>query len=325
MGELETRYSPPLIKASRPDTAKRAVSRARVSSLFTPDDIQFQSTDFDFRKSPDALLKAKNQQLFAVRTQITQGIKMPAKVPRPITALNVTPPRQTMLTKKPLSPLPHFDYSGTQKLKEEIENDRRSLSFQEEPLAYFSKRKDGRGHTFLYLNNTRDRNDPLFSPYDIVKVPAAERKPDYYTMSAKGVTHIFPDRFTEHLSLDQWSQDAAAFAAIRKLKIFGFYLYWKPLGTWRSYVINRRYRQLSSCVRSVSFFTNDSFFRLGVEIFGKSCDAIIQEFLICFQAQKKFLMPGFHALVAANKETLIDRFRSFMDSVTELEIGRAHV
>jgi hypothetical protein len=44
----------------------------------------------------------------------------------------------------------HVDYTGKQKYLRHIEDERLSIDFEEDPIAYFMKRKDGRGHQFIW-------------------------------------------------------------------------------------------------------------------------------------------------------------------------------
>jgi hypothetical protein len=60
------------------------------------------------------------------------------------------------------------------RLPQEIEVERLSLAFDEDPVASFSKRKNGRGHIFIDLIPPDDRKDMNFSPCNLIEVPHAE-------------------------------------------------------------------------------------------------------------------------------------------------------
>jgi hypothetical protein len=55
--------------------------------------------------------------------------------------------------------------------------ERLSLAFDEDPVSYFSKRKDGRGHIFIDLIDADDRKDVNFSPYNVIKVGVSLGQP----------------------------------------------------------------------------------------------------------------------------------------------------
>ena len=79
--------------------------------------------------------------------------------------------------------------------------------FKDDPFAYFVKHRDGIGHQFIYLKYAKSRNDPLFSPYDLTKTAFCEAGEDYFTMSAKAITHVDEKGNTEKCSLDDWKKE----------------------------------------------------------------------------------------------------------------------
>ena len=181
--------------------------------------------------------------------------------------------QSSLLQRRPLTALKDPEIHSLDVVRKQIEQEKMTIDFKEDPVAYFSKRKDGRGHRFIYLVHKGDPHDPYFSPYDLVKVPFAEIKGDYFTMSATGVTHVYFDGSTETISLDLWAQEKSIFNSIRKLKIFAQFFFWKPFRIWKNFVMQQRYSQLDSIILYHPFFKNKEFFSLALFIYNNQAKA----------------------------------------------------
>jgi hypothetical protein len=199
-----------------------------------------------------------------------------------------------------------------------------SIAFREDPLAYFSKRKDGRGHRFIYLNNHGDRtNDQFFNPYELVKVPFAEVNPKYFIMSANGVTHVLADGNTEHIPLDRWANESSMFTTLRHLKMFAHFAFWKPFRIWKNVVMRQRFHDLQSAVVAHPFFTHPSFFSTQLvirDIFVDTdntmrCEDMIQRYLLSFLPQRKFDLGEYRQEIAENTERLNQLYAQYVAKI----------
>ena len=215
-------------------------------------------------------------------------------------------------------PLPNLA-AATQRFDEEsTEEERMTLNFGEDPIAYFSKHKDGGGHLFIYLVFKNDRNDPDFSPYDIRKVPHSEIKDEYFTMSATGVTHMGVSGDTETVTLERWSFESACFNTIRKLKFFKFFRQWKKLQLWKNYIYYVRFSETRKSVIQMNIFCKKNFFKTSIEMLQSNCKSIIFQYLLAFVPQKKFTIAQFENQLKLNKENLETEYRKYLYNIIDL-------
>lgn len=121
-------------------------------------------------QSTDSILKAHNPSLLAMskRAKVARSVLKTAKPTFKFPS--VMQGATSLLTKKPLSDLPDPTKSLAELEGKREEQERMALDFKEDPIAYFSKRKDGRGHLFIYMKYVNDPGDPDFNPYELVKV-----------------------------------------------------------------------------------------------------------------------------------------------------------
>jgi hypothetical protein len=223
--------------------------------------------------------------------------------------------RFSLLGRPPLAKLRDpLDIPALEVSKRAIEEEKASLTFNDDPVAYFSKRKDGRGHRFIYLVHTGERSDPYFSPYDVEKVPTSGLKPEYFTMSATGVTYVPLDGNTETMSLDQWSRESSIFKTLRKLKFFKWYLFWKPFRKWMLFLWNRRYQELHDTITNRSFFKTRHFFAQALKLCDvrETADGFLKQYLLAIHSQKKYRLEEYEAINAQNTETLMSQFTDFI-------------
>ena len=308
----------------RPQTA--ANTGRQTKGLFATKNIDRDVQAFDVvdpaGDSGDKILHACSPRLLAIKTKATR-LKQERKptIPtrgRPKTALNPSAAQMmpSLLSNHKLAqlrdPIPESTIQAYQK---NIDNEKLSIGFTEDPLAYFSKRKDGRGHRFIYLNYSGDRRNPNFNPYDLTKVPFAEVNPEYFTMSATGVTHIHPNGATENISLDRWANESSHFLTLKKLKLFKFYFIWKPFRIWKNFVMRQRYNQITDKVMRFSFMNNFVFYQTSIDFLKDTPDSIIIKYLLAFQSQKKFTIEEFHQAETDNRQILSEAYNEYLNSI----------
>jgi hypothetical protein len=78
-------------------------------------------------------------------------------------------PTNSLLTQKPLNlynaPFAPFDVVRRQTREKETQ----AISFEDHPLTYFSKHKNGDGHQFIYMKQVYPLMDPWYNPYLLEK------------------------------------------------------------------------------------------------------------------------------------------------------------
>jgi hypothetical protein len=271
----------------------------------------------------DTMMRFHNPSLLALRkrAKITRSVLKAAKPTfrHPSLVQGVT----SLLSKKPLSDLP--DPIGTLRDAPQVreQEEKLGLDFIEDPVAYFSKRKDRRGHLFIYMQWARDPSDPEFSPYEIVKVTRLEAGQRYFTMSASGVTRVDPDSNTEVTSLDQWAKEESIYKSIRKLKTFNRYLLWKPVRVWRDFVQAQHYKEKRLLVVARPAYYNDRFPECQLQIAGliETGRTMMQSLIVPITISKKYTIADFHTLCANELQELADSYEMTMERAVGIVDG----
>ena len=289
--------------------------------LFETKDIEAKTLNFDIVapacEDCDASLESHNPGLYAFRNMTAKGPKRSQKspkVPRAKTAMGKSSVLVRQITKPQPGPpkIPALD-----KARQITELEKLTINFKEDPVAYFSKRRDGRGHKFIYLVYKDNPKDPFFSPYDLQKVPFSQCGQEYFMMSATGVTHYFDQDNTETIPLDQWSQEASTFQSIRKLKFFAQYFFWKSFKIWKQFVMFQRYGGISTKIVDCPHFRNTKFFQGIVDDSFKisTLDPLIGQYLLSFNSQAGYPIEVFESKTKHNLENLRAEYTVYIKSV----------
>ena len=289
----------PKTPIKRPKTAVNNPHQTR--GMFKVNNIDYELQTFDVVKpapeTGEKMLRVQNPGLLAIKKKATKAKQaQKTAVARPKTPLLPSPAQMmtSLLTHQRLAHLKEPDETAyIHTFQKHVDEERLAISFNDDLLAYFSKRKDGRGHRFIYLIYKGDRNDPNFNPYELVKVPFAEITPDYFTMSANGVTHIHPDGNTENFSLDRWAKESSNFITLKKYKFFKFYFIWKPFRIWKKFVMRQRYDQFTDKVMKNSMINNYIFYQTAMDFVKETPGPIIKKHLLIFQTQKKYTLDEY--------------------------------
>lgn len=296
----------------RPDRSSTMTSYG-TRNLFKGKKLNTVTNNYDLISSKENE-EETNPQLLALRNKTAKSKNRPFRpsttVPNNQAHSLLSRPTTTMKATNPLSSI--------QRVQKQIEQDRLSISFQEDPIAYFAKRKDGGGHRFIYLNYTGNKNAPDFNPYDLTKVPFAEINDEYFTMSVTGVTRIQPDGNTKQVSMDRWAKESSIFMAIRKLKTFSQYYYWRPFRLWKKFVMQQRYQQLSNYLHTHPYFSFPNFFSSILAILTTTSDHILKNHLLPFTLHKKFTLEEFDKTIQNNKEKLYKNFNGFLENIANV-------
>lgn len=266
----------------------------------------------------DPILAIQNPGLYAMRNRASKNTK--PVLYSPLTSTKKVQSRlQTSLGKtRPLSGLKNSGKVPHDLYNQELKPEELSIDFDEEPIAYFSKHKDGHGLRFIYLVYAKNPSDPDFSPYDLRKVTSAEIGNDYFMMSATGVTHVDPSGFTESIALDQWAREESIFQSVRRLKIFQKYSYWYPFTIWKKFVLRRRYEELNQAIRCRPFFRNPEFFTNELQFYTStlSVDKMIKDNLFAFETQKMYTLNEFQERSKALKDNLKSQFLRYIENIS---------
>lgn len=300
----------------------RTRNKNEEKKLFQTHDLENRSLSFDIAApaadTGDVFLEEQNRGLYAFRNMTAKGSRNSAKTPtqpRAKTAMG----NSSVLVRNIKKPQPGNPKVATlERAKQYNELEKLTIDFKEDPMAYFSKRKDGRGHRFIYLIYKLDPQDPEFNPYDLQKVPFSQCGRDYFMMSATGVTHYVDKDSTDTIPLDQWSSESSNFMAIRKLKIFAQYFYWKSFRTWKQYVMEQRHGAVSNVVVLRPFFRNKNFvgnlINDGFEI--EKLNQYIEKYLITLGVpSQSYRVEAFKSMNHVSQEELKNNFSAYMQNV----------
>ncbi|OHT03622.1 Dynein heavy chain family protein [Tritrichomonas foetus] len=322
--EFPSDSSQPFYKSSvRAFSSQKNRSTPSDISLFSTEELSQRTETFDIAQPclemNDKVLQEQNPILFAMRNK---AVTIRPEVGSPKHRAKTANARlgSSLLQRRPLTALKDPDHVESIEIgKRRIEEERQTISFQEDPVAYFSKRKDGRGHRFIYLVYKGDPKDPYFSPYELDKVPSALIGENFFTMSATGVTHSYPDGTTETMTLSLWAQEKSIFDSIRKLKFFFQYFFWKPFRIWRNFVMQQRYTQLVDKAIGHPFFRNDAFFKQSLEFYQLQLTSyeMLRTLLLTFHSQKKYRLDEFLELSTNNIDKLENDYSDFINMTTQ--------
>lgn len=271
------------------------------------------------QSSTEMILKSHNPSLLAMskRAKVAKSaMKAKPNFKYPSASHGVT----SLLSKKPLSDLrePPMVVVETKELQELHE--KQSIQFKEDPITYFSKRKDGRGHRFIYLRQAKDWWDPTYNPYELVKITGDEAGTVYYTMSASGVTKMDLNGATETWTLDQWAKEETVYKAIREMRTFKHFMLWKAVRKWKAFAQEQSY----GC-RKVDVFECPQFYHklypmctMQVTDLIEKGEKIVKSHLLSIYSTRKYLIEDFKRISATNMEDMTREYGEFLDEIVAL-------
>lgn len=304
-----------LYDPQRPVRAKLIPGSAK---LFNTQEIEARSGSYDIVQpacgTGTKMLQMQNPSLLAFRNRAEKVRRPEVQSAHNFNKRSAAQNMSSLLNRKPLGKLHDETIPALETVKQQIHEEKASLAFKEDPIAYFSKRKDGRGHRFIYLVYAGVPGTFGFSPYELKKVTASEMGTDYFTMSATGVTHVNSDGDTEQLSLDQWSKESSSFMTIRKLHFFNQYFFWKPFRLWKKFVMHQRYTELHESIALHPFFKNRNFFLIGFQLYEMKykADELLKMNLLAFHPTKKYRLVEFEEINRSNTEKLKNEYTDFI-------------
>ena len=290
-----------------------------IPKLYEPSDLAASAQQYDTgaKRATSAMLSVQNPGLLAFRNKQIKKQEKPV-----LTNIHMStkmPPahNSSLLFKKPLDNLkePKFSFDQLHS-QEKIEAD--AIAFTEEPISYFSKHKDGRGHRFLYMIPTTTPNDPSYDPYNLKKVAFIDQSiSEYYTMSATGITHVTAEGTTDNMTLDEWAKESSAFEAIKRMRLFSLYFYWKQFQKWKNYMRTNRFSKKLDVVRSHPFFYENVFFQNETHFYKEreKAEKLVMELLIRIQPDKKYLLNDFETIMNDNLIKLKDQYQAFVNDI----------
>ena len=125
---------------------------------------------------------------------------------------------------------------------EELSGEAR-LTNGDEAANFFARNGNHTPVKFVYLNRARTGDE--FRPYDLAVVSREQTDPEYFTMSACGVVHVFAGEPGKHplpsefIQLSTWMQESTFFNVLTSIRFFKHYLAAKIFRLWRA---NVRYK-----------------------------------------------------------------------------------
>ncbi|KAI5486860.1 dynein heavy chain family protein family [Trichomonas vaginalis G3] len=291
--------------------------------LFEPSDIVSAAKNFDTSTSrsqqTNKLATLQNPALLAFRNraarnqnrEVTSTVQLSTKMPPQHNASLLFPKPKTL--KIPTS-------TTLEELRAIEKAEKESLEFEDDPIAYFSKRKDGRGHRFIYMIPTTQPNSPDYDPYTLQKVPAIpEEVTSYFTMSASGITHVQKNGDTDNVTLDQWSFETSIFGVVKKIRFFSTYFYWKPFLIWKNFMMSHRFDHKSQAIRQHPFFYEPQFFSVETALYmmRNQAEIMVNQNLLCFVQSRKYSIAEFEEIMKKNLDQLNNDYANYINVIIE--------
>ncbi|CAG5121592.1 unnamed protein product, partial [Candidula unifasciata] len=112
---------------------------------------------------------------------------------------------------------------------------------------------------FLYLSPAVPKSSVHYHYYNL-KVVGHEHvyKPDYLTISQKGITRMRADDETEFVVLDRWEREVMYFEKLIKIKTFAKFRVWKAFSVWRQNVRTAKTKDCKKALNENLFIVNPS-------------------------------------------------------------------
>ena len=130
------------------------------------------------------------------------------------------------------------------------------LKTGDQAANFFARNSSHTPVKFVYLNRARTGDE--FRPYDLTVVSRDQTDPEYFTMSACGVVHVFGGSWTsngskevppsEFTQLSSWMQQSTFFNVLTSIRFFKSFLAAKIFRLWRA---NVRYKLFDACRRQL--------------------------------------------------------------------------
>eukprot|EP00397_Hematodinium_sp_SG-2012_P003406 GEMP01003414.1.p1 GENE.GEMP01003414.1~~GEMP01003414.1.p1 ORF type:complete len:1220 (+),score=246.03 GEMP01003414.1:382-3660(+) len=124
--------------------------------------------------------------------------------------------------------------------EEQVQKEIAAIRTGEDAIAFFSKNGAQTALKFAYCNRA-DYGTVKFAPYDLVVVPEGKTNPEYYTVSASGVTFVSPI-VSENMSLGDWMHQSLVFRVLTSMTFFKNYFHRKMFRVWNQHVRYNVYR-----------------------------------------------------------------------------------
>lgn len=311
----------PRVAVHRP--LSNTMTQLENKTLFSGDGIAQFTDEFNLSRHDevdvDSVVKQHNPGLLAFRNR-TKKAKMTKPVVPQRTAqsqtLQINNPR-SFLNSKPTYPSAYKVPPPIILAREAVEQERRSIGFTEDPLAYFAKHKDGNGHLVITLNYASSPDDPDFSPYELVKVPSSEADAVHFTMSATGVTKIESGKESDTYPLDVWVKESMCYGVMRNFKFFSLFRFWKVFRLWIKFVVRQRYQRIASNLVVHPYFVQKRFYETMRVIVARICETQVKELLLAVHPQKKYSLKLYAEECQKNKDELKAQYNAMFAFVLE--------
>ena len=105
------------------------------------------------------------------------------------------------------------------------------LETGEQAISFFARNGSSKSAKFVYLNRVKVMQHE-FRPYDLVVTSRDHAEHEYFTMSAKGVTHAKPKTPSEFIPLSEWMRQSTIYNVLTSINYFKHYISIKLFKTW---------------------------------------------------------------------------------------------
>lgn len=306
---------------------KETISRPTLigNSLFDSKTLTDDASSFEMcqpnKNGGKSLLQLQNPALMAFRNKKDKTSDN-TFLPKVHLSAKMAPQRSSsLLFRKPLEALKPLNPANSVVLhRKKQDAEEQCIDLHEDPLAYFSRRKDGGGHKFIYMIPTTHQKSPDYNPYDLKKVPSLDPDVDeFFTISASDITR-FTKTDSDQISLGEWAKETSIFTVIKKMKFFKHYFYWKPFYQWKTFVQTKHYEFNIDYIKTHPFFRNPMFLSFISKIHSLRLEAeqIIRSKLLCFKQSQEYDVEEFKYANRENFDTMICEFTKFIEKITNM-------
>ncbi|KAJ3321819.1 Dynein heavy chain 6, axonemal [Boothiomyces sp. JEL0866] len=162
---------------------------------------------------------------------------------------------------------------------------------------------------FVYLVpvTSTQRGQPSYNPYNLQIVDFfqinTKSSEGYYTMSAKGITHINQYGQGTFTPLDQWCREYELYHKLLKIPFFARYRSWKCFTLWKNTVLHTKILSAKKLLQKQLFILHPSIRPALLAINNHNMDIVLEKRLVAFEEQKTLELNDF----VREQRTLVEK------------------
>jgi len=231
-------------------------------------------------------------------------------------------PPLTRGEKGPGSSQPSVEFEDSQKIIQADEDDPDGDNFEalglhtgEDAIEFFGYNGMTSDVKVLFLN--RPPPSVNFRPYDLLVVSRKKTGPEYFTMSAAGVTHICPNVPSQFIRLGEWWRQSSLFNTLRMIPFFKKYLQHKTYTLWNSNVRYRKYSGIRNKLTKKLFLSKRSFCSTLLEL-NRQCYELTTARCLSYSTKHTYTIEEFAETQVQQRQVATKSFEVTIDKIQSL-------